>query len=358
MFYDPIWEYGQYQLVRRPDTPNYYITWFRPGSGRLRRKTTGTADLDEARQRLIDFSNVRDRAKQNEPHHVKILDVLTEYVDRRETGRKRATQTSAALRYMTEFFTGWDVVYIDDLNQRLIDRYVQWRRRRLLADGYQASNGTLNRDLSILRAALNEAVRMGDLSRAPVFRMLSQPPSRQRVLSVDECHRLLAACEAEHLRMFVLIALHTLQRPGAIFDLHRDRIDFPNNRIDFHKPGAARTNKRRPVVPISKTLRPSLIEAVLRSHSGYLIERNGNPVTNVRRGFRTACDRAGLGPDVITYTLRHTGATLLAGEGVPLRQIAGMLGHSQLITTELYAKHQPEYLSDASAALDRALAST
>lgn len=48
----------------------------------------------------------------------------------------------------------------------------------------------------------------------------------------------------------------------------------------------------------------------------------------------------------------HTGATLLAGAGVPLWQISGMLGHSYSCTTELYAKHGPEHLHEAIAELE------
>jgi len=35
-----------------------------------------------------------------------------------------------------------------------------------------------------------------------------------------------------------------------------------------------------------------------------------------------------------------------------MRQIAGMLGHSHIHTTERYAKHHPDYLQDAVASLD------
>jgi hypothetical protein len=35
-----------------------------------------------------------------------------------------------------------------------------------------------------------------------------------------------------------------------------------------------------------------------------------------------------------------------------MRQIAGMLGHTTQRTTELYAKHAPEFLYEAASALD------
>ena len=77
----------------------------------------------------------------------------------------------------------------------------------------------------------------------------------------------------------------------------------------------------------------------------------GRPVKSIKTAFRAAARRAGL-EDVCPYTLRHTGATLLAASGVSMRQISGFLGHTTERTTELYAKHRPEFLMDAAATLD------
>jgi site-specific recombinase XerD len=55
--------------------------------------------------------------------------------------------------------------------------------------------------------------------------------------------------------------------------------------------------------------------------------------------------------------LRHTGATWAAADGVDMRQLAGMMGHSQQRTTELYAKHHPSFMRDVTHSLDATLAS-
>lgn len=64
-----------------------------------------------------------------------------------------------------------------------------------------------------------------------------------------------------------------------------------------------------------------------------------------------ACRQAGL-QGVTPYVLRHTGATLLAAAGVPMRQVAGMLGHSTQKVTERYAKHRAEFLLEAAETLE------
>jgi integrase len=98
-------------------------------------------------------------------------------------------------------------------------------------------------------------------------------------------------------------------------------------------------------------LAPILAEAIEESTTGYLIERRDRPVCTIRRSFAAACQRADL-HDVTPYTLRHTGSTLLLAAGVPIRQVAGMLGHTEQRTTELYGKHHIDFLSQASSTLD------
>lgn len=242
---------------------------------------------------------------------------------------------------------------MSELSLDLQDQYVAWRVRALHELGIsRPSNATVQRELTLLKAALNAYRKRGYLKEVPYVRSLPAPPPRDRFLSETEARRLLAECHEPHLRLFVLVALHTLQRPGAVLGLRTDQVRLADGHINFLPTGSLQTNKRRPIVPITRTLRPHLITAMERSQSGFVIEYDGRPVKSVRTSFNKAAKRAGL-TDVSPYTLRHTGATLLAKEGVPLWQIAGMLGHSQARTTEIYAKHSPEFLKDAAGALDR-----
>jgi hypothetical protein len=54
------------------------------------------------------------------------------------------------------------------------------------------------------------------------------------------------------------------------------------------------------------------------------------------------------------YSMRHRGTTVLRGAKVPKEQIDYQLGHVQqgARTTQDYGQYEPDYLSDAAAALD------
>ncbi|MEO1128489.1 MAG: site-specific integrase [Planctomycetota bacterium] len=318
----------------------------------MRRKSTETNDFAEAQRRLVAFANRQFRVRDGNPDDVLLEVVLDEYIQVGLAGRASQRRCRDFSRMLKRFFQREGLRVVSDMTYDRQGEYMVWRQAWSAARGRTLSNATINRELDVLRAALTHFTRRGLLSSAPYIRKLPSPPPRDRYLSVDEVSRLLRECRDAHLRLFVLLAVHTLQRPSAILELQTRQVDFAVGRIDFLPPGAIQSAKRKPVVPISATLRPHLEQALTATETGYVIEYKGRPVKSIKRAFKAACLRAQL-EAVTPYTLRHTGATLLAGAGVPMRQIAGMLGHSHLHTTERYAKHSPEYLKQAVEVMDR-----
>jgi integrase len=105
---------------------------------------------------------------------------------------------------------------------------------------------------------------------------------------------------------------------------------------------------------MTPTLRLALERAYEARRGNFVVEWAGERVKSVKKGFAEACRRAGLA-GVTPHTLRHTAATWMAEAGVPMRQISLCLGHTSTAVTErVYAKHTPDYLRDAVAALDPA----
>ncbi len=343
------YQYKDYWLQRRGDTPNWQIYWCVPGTRRVQRKTTGTPDLAKATHCLHAFANERETPGTTGP--VPLLDLLTEHVDR-VIARSRMTWPAekTALIQWTEFLGREGISHVDDLDLDAQDRYAEWRLAGIRARGKKGSTGTIHRELGVMKAALRSGWKRGRLKSVPYVRSAPIPPPRDWTLTAEECRRLLTECHEPHLRRFVMLSLHTLQRPAAIFDLRVEQIDFARDRIDFLPPGRSQTHKRRPVIPISAGLKPELVAAARESNQGFIIEYGGIPLKSVKKSFASAANRAGL-VGLYPYVLRHTGATLLAAAGVPLRQISGMLGHSEQKTTELYAKHRPDYLREASETL-------
>lgn len=210
------------------------------------------------------------------------------------------------------------------------------------------SNGTILRHVGVLRAALAWAVEHQWLTAAPaISNPVPTPRPRERWITKEEARKLLAACTEPHVRLFILMGLMTLARTGALLEARWDQIDWQRRVIDF---GPGHGNKRRAVVKLNPEIFEALESARRLTSSPYVISFRGQPVATVKNGFAAACRRAGL-QDVTPHILRHSGATWMAVAGVPLREIARMLGDSEAVVEKVYAKHTPEYLTGAAAAV-------
>jgi integrase len=60
--------------------------------------------------------------------------------------------------------------------------------------------------------------------------------------------------------------------------------------------------------------------------------------TSVSRAFRRACEAAGLGPEVVFYSLRHYHISRALLAGVPVQIVADNVGTSAVMLDRAYAK--------------------
>ena len=225
------------------------------------------------------------------------------------------------------------------LNRKVIETYCRKRG---------VSNGTLRRELGVLVAALNHAIREKRLSRddMPYIPMPEEPAPKDRWLTRDEANTLLKAArhqstELTRCYLFAMIALHTGARKSAIEQLLWSQVDLPGKKIHFNPPGRVQTKKRRAVVPISDKLLKIL--TMVEGQEGYVIGGKGG---TIRTCFETAVKRASL-EGVTPHTLRHTWATWAAQAGTSMWEIAGVLGDTVATVEKRYAHHHPDYLRAA-----------
>jgi integrase len=155
------------------------------------------------------------------------------------------------------------------------------------------------------------------------------------------------AAKSPHMKLFIEIAVATAARSGAILDLTWPQIDFDKKLIDF---GRGWGNKRRTVVPINDELYESLKTAKELAQSNFVIEYHGKQVASVKCGFRRLCK--GCDIKASPHVLRHTAATWLVTDGVPLAEVARLLGDSEKTVEKVYGKHAPDYLRRAVNALN------
>lgn len=331
----------------------WYIRWTERGRGRER--STGAADAGQAQTELARFIENRaaEAARPREPGRIWVADVIGAYAAE-HVPHVASVETAAAA--CDRLLSWWGGRVVGDISPQTCKEYARSRT----FNGRQVKAGTAARELTVLRAALNHAVREKRLAAAPYVWTPQRAPARDRWLTRSEVARLIRAArrnrvskaQGRHIPLFILMALYTGARRGALLDLRWPQVDLERGLIDFNPPGRKRTNKGRPIIPVSPKLLTVLKHCRKRSRGDHVISRRGAGVASVKTGFRNAARLAGL-PGVTPHTLRHTAGTWMAQRGVDLWKIAGYLGHSHARTTELYAHHSPHYLREAAEAMGR-----
>jgi integrase len=241
---------------------------------------------------------------------------------------------------------------VEDINADLCRRYAEER----LANG--KSVGTVWTELTRLRSAMNWAAKRDVIVKAPYVWVPTKPAPKSRVLSPDELRALLDGCEMPHVRLFVILAIATGGRSGALLDLTWAQVNFEAGTINLNtkpeiNPLTKAVRKSRAIVPMNNLARAALLEAQEGAITDWVIEWNGDRIQCIRNGFSSAVRRAGLGRDVTPHVLRHTAASWMLNAKIPMIEISRYLGHRDERTTELiYAKHDPLLLQAASQIVD------
>lgn len=218
----------------------------------------------------------------------------------------------------------------DQINRLLCRSYAISRRKG------GAGNGTIIKDLGVLKAALGWA----KMTAGAVFDFPPTPPPRDRYITRDEMEKLANAAEAGHGELFIRLAWATAARTSALLELTWGRVDFIRGQIRLATGEQGR--KGRATVPMPLSLRSALETAyTVRGDSGHVIEWGGQPIKNVSKAFRRA------------HILRHSAAVAMAEAGVDLVKISQALGHSDpAVTFRVYARFRPEHMADVKAALE------
>lgn len=362
---------GPYWLSKRPDgrSSYWYITWYDPGAGTERRKSTRTADLEEAKSVITEHFLTSTRRPKEAPDEAVVALIFADYLEEHAAKKPSAERAVISIQHFMAFLDREQkegrivgAAKVSDVTPRLIRRFISWRkgphsytyesaRDEIVEFRSKGVTPTsISRDISVVRAAISRAYKNGELASMPFIPDVDEDeksPPRSRVLTQQEFARLLDVAPP-HLFMYLMLAFCTAGRRAAILQLTPANVDWVSGLIDLNQKGRAQTRKRRPVLPITQALAPWL-----RGCTGpTFVHYEGRPVRSIKTAFRTARDQAGLGKDVIPGTIRHTVATELRKRGIPKWEVEAWMGHSSTSTTDQYAKYDPDYLRRAAAAID------
>jgi integrase len=276
-----------------------------------------------------------------------------------------------------------------------VDAFISAKREALSPRGDFFSPNSLRIMRSTLRKALRDAQRAGRVTRNVAD--LSEPVSVSRRagdwLSIGQARALLSSIEGDRLEALYIVALSLGLRRGEALALRWQDVDLDRGTISIcrslqrvhNKPladGSFPEGKRtRLVFKSPKTgsswrtrpMAPACIAALRRHRSRQAQERLAaaswadpdlvftTPIgtaidpDNFSKEFSRQCKVAGLGHRH-PHISRHTAATLLLAQGVPLHEVSDFLGHSSIsVTKDVYGHLDPERGRAVAEAMGQAL---
>ena len=162
-----------------------------------------------------------------------------------------------------------------------------------------------------------------------------------------------------------LISLHSGARASEIFNLKWQDVDFSNGLMTLRDTKNTETR----YAPMTKAVR-EMLKSRLPSEKPEEIDPNayvftdseGEKIKEVSNSFERVVDRLGFNKNVtdrrqrvVFHTCRHSFASWLAIQGVPLYTISRLMGHKSISMSERYSHLSPDHRKDAVNGLEKAL---
>lgn len=221
---------------------------------------------------------------------------------------------------------------------------------------------------TVLRIALAQAVRWGLIGRNAAA--LASPPrilrQERRPLSPEQARYFLDAVAGDRLEALYRVAVSLGLRQGEALGLAWEDVDLDGRTLRVRRALQRIDGKltlKEPKTEQSRrtlTLPAALVPALTAHRARQNLERlaaggawvdnglvfttpRGTPLepSNVLKRFKAILDGAGL-PRQRFHDLRHCAASLMLAQGVPMRVVMDILGHTQMATTaDLYSHVMP-----------------
>ena len=332
----------------------------------------------EAKTRLREAQRARDAGLPVARRDYTVRQAVDSWLEHGLAGRDRSTMTNRTILARKHLLPALGSRRLTELTADEVDRW-------LAAESGQLSTNTLAKLLSILRQSIRRA-QARDLVHRNVALLCEAPKGTRgrpsKSLSMEQASRLLTAAEGTSMHAYVVVSLLTGARTEELRALTWNHLD-----LEGHASGlpptppsiqlwrSVRTGSETKTKRSRRTLElPALCLDALREHRRRQLAqriRMGErwvdndlvfatqcgtelDAANVRRPFRKVVAAAGLEASEWTpRELRHSFVSLLSSSGVPIEDIAHLVGHaSTSVTEKVYRKELRPVLSRGATAMD------
>lgn len=341
----------------------WYVFWYDAERRRTERLSLGTREADEAKDRYIAFlSEGRSLLRRPENAGVTVREVLDSYLAEHVgidpdtehplpgvAGVADKSRQAIAARHLRAFWGDTPISVID---------IPECRRYRDARAAAKVSGGpsTVRRELNMLTAAANHAVRWKRLKREDVPEIElppHAPPSDAKYLTKAELKKVFEEAGKDpdpRIKAFAVLAYVTGARRKSIERIRKSQIDLERRRMSLTPEGKVRTKKRAPIVPIGDEMATEIRKLLLWSGASEYLFRD--PGFDVYHKYAAACERAGVKDRCGPHVLRHSRATHMLQDSASMWEVAKLLGDTVETIERVYGHHCPDYMAGRSAFTD------
>jgi integrase len=281
------------------------------------------------------------------------------------------TVTESTATNYTDVVNAYLIPYVGRVQlAKLGPEHVQRMMRDLERKGLSVATVSLAR--KVLRRSLGDAQRFGKVNRnaAALVRAPKKAPAKlDDALDAAEAAKVLAAARGDRLEALAVLVLSVGLRQGEALALRWDDVNL--------KGGSVKVTDAKTAAGVRPVALPRFVVDALKEHRARQREERiasdvwGDPSLvftttvgtridrrNALRWWHELTIRAGVGRRRF-HASRHTAATLMLNNGVPLEVVSNTLGHAGLaITADVYAKVRPELQRRAADTMQEVLGDT
>ena len=332
-------------VFKRNGIGNYYIQFNYRGktyvkSSRSTNKRTAERMEREWRDRIHAMMEMGERQR------ITLKDALE--------GFKESKKNTASERYALHAANVLNEYFPTHLN---IDEIQSWHLTKFKSKREQGGSAaqTIKHNFQALRGACQWAKDNGYMVKELEYPKLKIDNKRLRFLSIEEEKRLLVELDpkidlpyrpsyedrpAKENRMrqdnydLVILLLDTGARYGEIAGITWDRIDMEENTINLWRPKV----KNESIICMTSRVHEVLLRRSKDKQTEYVFtnEKGDGPRNHATNGIKKAMKRANI-KDFTLHDFRHTCASRLIQNGLSLYEVASILGHRDIQTTQRYA---------------------
>ena len=273
--------------------------------------------------------------KAKAPASLTVDDLIKDYLAHQKEHRPRSYETFA-IPVSKHLSRGIGPSRTTKVSSSILKQYVEKRQ------GEGSSNGSINRELSVLRRIFNLAKEAGkvEADALPKLHFLPENAPRKGFLEPEQYHKVLEAMP-EDLKAALVIGYHTGLRKAKVLGLRLEQFDLRRKMIFMEPEVGATTKHVAEALPIYGEMESFVREHIERTRRElpnchwFCHRKDGDPVMEIRPAWDEAVKAAGM-PGLLFHDLRRSAVRNMERAGVPRSVAMKISGHK---TESVYRRY-------------------